>query len=401
MKGVFVIIDGLGDRPCKKLKGKTPLEDASTPNMDYLASKGEVKLVDTVKKGFVPGTSEGVISLFGLDWKDYPRGWLEALGAGLSLQKGDLALRVNFATIENLDSKKLVDRRAGRDLKTDEAEKLGEALNRIKLKEKFIFKPTLQHRGVLVFRGGFSDNITPTDPEYLSNKEEKFVFSVAEDDEDLSEYSANLVNNFSQQAFKILDNHEVNIKRRKQKKLPANIIITREAGINVKRLNTFNNWGCTSSVPVMKGICKSLGITLTQFESKEFKKDIYKNLYKNLKLEIEKAKELIKNKDKDYFLVYFKEPDTPGHDGLPLDKKKMIEIIDKEFFSFIKKMEKEKVKIIVGGDHSTPCELGEHSDDPVPFLFCDWRKNKERKFSEKECRKGNRIKGGGVLDFFK
>ncbi len=35
---VFVVLDGLGDRPLKELGGKTTLEAAKTPSFDRLAT---------------------------------------------------------------------------------------------------------------------------------------------------------------------------------------------------------------------------------------------------------------------------------------------------------------------------------------------------------------------------
>ena len=40
-KILYVVLDGLGDRPIKELGNKTPLEAALTPNMDKLAQMGQ------------------------------------------------------------------------------------------------------------------------------------------------------------------------------------------------------------------------------------------------------------------------------------------------------------------------------------------------------------------------
>jgi len=395
MKGILVIIDGLADLPCKQLRGKTPLEAAKKPNLNYLSSKGKIGMVYPIKEGFIPGTSEAIISFFGKDWQNYPRGWLESLGAGIELKNGDLALRANFATIDNLKKRNILDRRAGRNLTTREARSLADSLNKnIKLPVKFIFKSTLQHRAVLVFKGGFSDNITPTDPEYRSKsrKDNKFKFSSPEDE---THYTANLLNNFTEQAFNILDKHPINLRRKKKGFFPANIILVRAPGTKIKRTTRFKKWACSTSVPVMKGICKSLGINLFDFKEIEFKgDDAYKNLKKNLILEIKKAVKLIKKRKKefDYFLVYLKETDSAGHDNKPIEKKEMIELIDSNLISFLRKFaEKEKIKVMVTADHATPCNLKRHSSDPVPILLCDWssQEGKEHEFSEKECRQGS------------
>ncbi|NIU39489.1 hypothetical protein GWN65_05875, partial [Candidatus Bathyarchaeota archaeon] len=46
--------------------------------------------------------------------------------------------------------------------------------------------------------------------------------------------------------------------------------------------------------------------------------------------------------------------------------------------------------ICVTADHSTPCKLKAHSDDPVPVLISGNKiqADEVKKFSEKECKKG-------------
>lgn len=99
MKGILVIVDGMGDFPNKQLEEKTPLEAAYMPNLDFLATRGEMGYLYPVKPGFIPESDESIISLFGNDLIFGTRGQLEAIGADLNLTRGDLALRANFAAI--------------------------------------------------------------------------------------------------------------------------------------------------------------------------------------------------------------------------------------------------------------------------------------------------------------
>jgi len=400
MKGVLVIIDGLADRACRLLGEKTPLETAKKPNLDYFSENSQLGYIYPVHEDFVPGTSEAIVSLFAQNWEDYPRGWLEAIGEGIELEKGDLALRANFATIDNLKDKNVIDRRAGRTLTTKEAKILAKEINKIFLPRKFIFKPTLQHRAVLVLRGGFSDEITEMDPaHHPTNKSEtgKFKFCEALEEDENAEYTANMLNEFIEKVFLRLDKHPVNESRRKKGFYPANIILPRAPGISIKKITKYKKWACSTSIPVMKGMCKCLGINLFEFKAVEFKNhDVYANIKKNLELEIKKAISLLKKKKSqfDYFLIYLKETDVPGHDNLPLEKKEMIELIDRKLFSFLRKFtEKNKIKIAVTADHSTPCSLKQHSADPVPVLLFDANKTenaeKSGAFNEAEAKKGS------------
>ena len=171
MKGILVVVDGMGDLPNKQLDEMTPLESANTPNLDFLATRGKMGLMYPVKSGFVPESDEAIVSIFGDKLYLSSRGQLEAKGAGVNLTRGDLAFRTNFATIDNLKDRNVLDRRAGRTLTSAEADILAKALNtQIKLPVDFIFEPTVRHRGVVVFRGGFSDNITGNGFAYVAGK---------------------------------------------------------------------------------------------------------------------------------------------------------------------------------------------------------------------------------------
>src|SRR3989344_7057110 len=136
MKGVFVILDGIGDLPCKQLNDKTPLEAADIPNLNFLATRGELGIMYSVKPGFVPESDEAIVSIFGNRQIDSTRGQLEARGADLKLMRGDLAFRANFATIDSTEEGNVIDRRAGRTLTTEEAEQLSKALNKINMSVK-------------------------------------------------------------------------------------------------------------------------------------------------------------------------------------------------------------------------------------------------------------------------
>ena len=182
-KILYIVLDGLGDLPIKELNNKTPLEAAVTPHMDRLAQKGKMGLVYTVAKGIAPESDIAVISLLGYDAHKYytGRGPLESFAEGLVVQDGNLALRVNFATVED-DARTIKDRRAGRNLTADEAGALSKEINsKVTLSgATFEFKNTIGHRGVLVIRGmrsKLSGWITNTDPAYAREG----VFGVAKE----------------------------------------------------------------------------------------------------------------------------------------------------------------------------------------------------------------------------
>lgn len=399
MKGVFIIMDGLGDLPSPLLDGKTPLEEANKPNMDFFASQGELGMMYPVNNEFIPESDEAIVSIFGNELISSSRGQLEARGSGLKVMRGDLAFRVNFGTIDSLEKGNIIDRRAGRTLSTKEAEILGKALSKIKIPVKFEFKPTIQHRAALIFRGGFSDNISGNDASYFQGKStvvNKVVKCRPLDEEDNSQYSANIVNEFLEKAYEILEEHPVNIERKNRGLLPANYLFVRGAGIEPPKLKQYPKWVSANYMPLEIGFSKACGIRNVPFEYPKLKSiDAYENLWKGLRKACKHSIKVIKKNCKrcDYVYIHIKETDLPGHDNKPLEKKLMIEYIDATLFKFLRDFAvQKKIKVLATGDHSTPCRLKNHSADPVPVLFYPAKENtstEKKVFCEKEAMHGN------------
>ena len=166
-KIIFIILDGLGDKPVKNFNEETPLEHAKTPNMDKLAREGATGITHVLGKGIRPNSDEAHLTLFGYDVrKDYPgRGPIEAAGVGVKLEQGDVAIRVSLATVDK--ELRVKDRRAGR---IESTEEFSRVLNGITIdRVKFIVKSGTGHRMVIVMRGkGLSNMISNSDVHYVS-----------------------------------------------------------------------------------------------------------------------------------------------------------------------------------------------------------------------------------------
>ena len=159
------------------------------------------------------------------------------------------------------------------------------------------------------------------------------------------------------------------------------------------------NWAAIVSMPLEIGLCKLAGMEILKFDYPESKsKDVYENLFDGLNKTIETSIKNIKENKFNYYFVHFKETDIPGHDNKPKEKVKMIELLDKKFFRFLKDLK--NVELVVTGDHSTPCELKGHSADPVPLMHFD---NKSGdvidQFDEESCKEGSygKLYGKDVL----
>jgi 2,3-bisphosphoglycerate-independent phosphoglycerate mutase len=372
---LYIVLDGVGDLPVPEYGGKTPLEAASTPNLDQLAAKGRMGMVYTVKKGIAPESDAGVFSLLSYDPSrlDLSRGVVEALGSGLDFQDGDLALRCNFATVRD---GQIVDRRAGRNLSTEQAKELVESVNespRLKDLSEFQLKATIGHRCSIVFRSGkFSSAISNLDPGYGRKGKMTVAKSVtlpapvpkceALAKTKIAIRTANLVNEFAARAHDLLKEHQINLKRAEQGYLPANFLLMRDAGTKIPKVRKLKDKFRLRSVaiadmPVEIGIAKVIGM-----ETSTFPPDRSIQGYSQ---RARKAMELARNHDLVY--VHLKGPDEPGHDGDFNGKRKSIEDIDAGFFGELGSLEPSV--ICVTADHSTPCSAKGHTDDPVPILL--------------------------------
>jgi 2,3-bisphosphoglycerate-independent phosphoglycerate mutase len=374
---IMAVLDGASDRP--EAGQATPLEAASTPNLDALVRRGSLGSIYTVGKGIAPESDAGVFSLLGYDplHIHLSRGVVEAIGAGVDFDDGDLALRAGFATAEGA---KLVDRRAGRNLLTEEARQLATTVNsEVKMKNgtRFQFEATVGHRAVVVFRANghkFSSEISNFDPAYVRTgkisiaqpgaKEYEIPKSDALDDSVEAIKSAALVNEFGFKTRQVLDTNPVNQQRREQGKRPANFILMRDAGTTRPRVQNFREkWGLDTAM--IADLPAELGIgRLLEMEVREIPPGTSLEDYR-------KRAELVLRLAGEYDLVYvhLKGPDEPGHDGLYDLKKQRIEEIDGGFFSHLRQAAKlQRTVLCVTCDHSTPWKDKGHSDDSVPVL---------------------------------
>lgn len=391
---ILAIADGVGDRPCKELDYMTPLEYANIPNLDKLAKTGVTGIMDVLGPGIPVGTDLGHMILLGLKAEDYPgRGPIEASGAGLILEPGDVAFRCNFGTVD--EEFNVLDRRAGRIRENTHI--LADSLNGIVIDGvKVLFKEATEHRAVLILRGqGLSANITDSDPKILDvNTKYKKVQSI--DGKKESIYTANILNEFFLKAYEILKDHEVNKARKAYGKLPANFILTRGAGMmpNLKKITEELNFkgSCIAAEGTVLGVARLAGFnTVTDIE-------MTGNKDTNVELKAKKAVEQLQ--DNDFVVINLKVPDLMGHDGSPKGKVEAIELFDR-LIGNILKHDLEDTIIAIAADHSTPCERREHSGDPVPILINGpgVRRDRIERYNEIDCSHGGlgRIKGNEFI----
>src|SRR6056297_2287817 len=228
-KIILLVIDGLGDDEIAELDNKTPLEAARIPNMDYLVEKGACGKVEPFwfKEQHYPRSDSAHLALFGFDPKEeyLGRGPYEAAALDTKLQKGDLAFRINFATVKE---GKIVDRRAGRIKDTTPFVK---ALQNITIDGvQFIVEKGIEHRGVLILRDKkdrLSKKVTNSDPKEINVAPKKVK---AKEENKKARYTAKILNEFFEKAHQILKEHPQNEKRLEKGLLPANYVLARGGG---------------------------------------------------------------------------------------------------------------------------------------------------------------------------
>jgi len=371
-KILFIVIDGVGGLPLPET-GLTELETAFTPNLNKMASRGITGMSMPIAPGIAPGSGVAHLALFGYDPIKYAigRGAIAAYGVNLDMEKGNVAVRVNFAGFSPEGA--VMDRRAGR-LSTEKNMKLCKMLRDIKIPGvDIIVETVLDYRSVVIFKGeGLYPNLSDSDPQRVG----KSIFPgeiKALDDESSS--MKEIAIKFVNMANEILKEGAKGI---------ADLENDQHVGIltrgyswrpeipSMKDLYKLNKLGAFATYPDYRGVAKIVGMEIA---------------YTGDELE-EQIDVLEKSIDKyDFFFFHVKKTDSAGEDGNFHKKVHLIE----EFDNLVPRLEQLDIDVkVVTGDHSTPATFKGHSWHPVPFVLNGkWcRPDNVKGFSESQCEKG-------------
>jgi 2,3-bisphosphoglycerate-independent phosphoglycerate mutase len=359
---LLLIGDGLGDRAVAELGGKTPLEAANTPTLDRLAAEGESGLLDPIGAGIRGGSDTGHLALLGYDpYKYYPgRGPFEALGIGMEVQRGDLAFRCNFSTV---DSKLTVlDRRAGRIL--EGTTELAAALDGLQIEDITCrFKESVAHRAALVLHGpGLGEHVSDIDP----HADGVIIWEAnsTRPGDEASEKAARILNQFVRRSYEILDVHPVNVARRAAGLPPANIALPRGIGKSpdLPPFDPHNGVksACIVEVGLVKGLGRYIGMDVIDVPGSTASLDTDTTAMGAAVIEA--------LKDHNFILCNVKGPDVAGHDRNAAGKVAIIEKIDAMIAQIVEATGGNLI-LMFSGDHSTPVTYGDHTGEPCPILF--------------------------------
>ncbi len=392
-KILFLVLDGVSDRPCPELGGTTPLKAAYTPVLDKLAAEGICGIMDTIATGIRPGSDTAHLALLGYDpYKYYTgRGPLECEGSGIHMEPGMIGFRCNYATIspEGL----VIDRRAGRIHDTAIlSTAIQDGVDLSKFGVRFTFRSGAGHRAALALKGpGLGHCVSSNDPkkEGVAPLTVKSLKPAAD-----HEKTAEVCNEFVRQSTKILFEHQVNKDRVKNGLNPANVVLMRGAGEMGHFEPFLKKYGISGSVisaaSLISGIGNAVGLTHVPVEG------ITGSQNSNLPGKIAAAIQELKTRD--FVLVNIKGADESGHDGLAVQKKAFIERMDAALEPLLGVKD---AIIVICADHSTPCTIKDHSADPVPVIIRGdgVRMDDVVTFNEYSCAKGGlgRITGAGLL----
>ena len=381
MKYVILQGDGMADYPLESLGGKTPLEAAATPNMDWLASHGTFGLAYTIPEGFPPGSDVGNMSILGYDPALYHTGRapLEAASVGISLSPADIAFRCNLVTLGQQNGGVVMEDFTAGHISSDEAAEIVRDLNRELGGDGVEFHPGLSYRNLMVWRGG-KERMRTTPPHDITDQETGAYLPQGD--------GAELLVNLMRGSQDLLAAHPVN-RRREQKgerratsiwlwgqgRAPALPTLRERFGVEgavISAVDIINGLGVYAGLERIK-VPGATGFFDTNYKGK--------GEYGVAALE-----------RKDLVFIHVEAPDEAGHMG---DTEKKIEAIEdfdeKVVGTVLQGMEKRREwRLLLLPDHPTPIALKTHVSDPVPFVCFDSdtrAKRNQLRFNESDAKK--------------
>ena len=360
MKYIVLLGDGMSDKKLDELGGKTPLQVAMTPHMDYMAKRGRMGLARTVPEGYAPGSDVANLSVFGYDPRTCYTGRspLEAASIGVELGPDDVAFRVNLVHLHPHGGKIFMQDYSAGHISDGEGKELLMALQDELGNEEFQFYPGVGYRHLMVWRGG-EDRMTVTPPHDITGQEVAEYLPRGEGAERLI-----YLMNASQM---VLCNHPQYKKRATDNKLPANSVWFWGQGKAPKMVSYRERFGLTgaviSAVDLIRGIGVYAGLEIVKVEGATgYVNTNYRGKADAALTALEKV---------DYVYLHVEAPDEASHSGNLQEKITAIERFDEmvvgPILAGIEKLG--AYRILCMPDHPTPVKLMTHTAAPVPFII--------------------------------
>ena len=391
----------MADRPLKALGGKTCLEKAKKPGMDYIAKNGRMGLLRTLRDDMPLGSDIANLSVLGYDPKRYycgGRGPLEAAAMGVSLGERDIAFRANLITVENERIKDY----SGGHVSSVESAKLISTLNQKIGSDDLNLYSGVSYRNLLVLRKSMIEHSDLEEKPPHDIMDQKISENLIKANNKKAQATADRLNKLMEGSKALLEQHPVNKKRLSEKKEPANMLWLWGGGRKPMMPSYKEKYGITggliSAVDLLRGIAIYAGLEVIVVPGATGYLDTDYSA---------KAEYALKSLEKnDYVYIHVEAPDEAGHEGLIKEKVKAIEDIDKKIVSrIVEEMEGKEYKIAILPDHATPIEARTHTSEPVPFAIyssLEHEKGDCKSYSEKNAASGfyGFVEGKDFMDLF-
>ena len=389
MKYIVVLGDGMADESLESLGGKTPLEYASTPEMDRLAALSEIGLLHTIPEGMSPGSDTANLSVLGYNPKVYYTGRspLEALSIGVPMEAEDVAFRCNLVTLteeEPYEEKRILDHSSG-EICTEDANVLLDALRPALEDDAYrLYTGTSYRHCLIVKRGQVIPLAAPHD--HLT----EVIGPWLPRDARLLE--------MQKKSYEILKDHPINRERKARGLNPANSCWFWGAGTRPALTSFEENYHkrgvMISAVDLLKGIAAGAGMTNIRVEGANG------GLHTNYEGKARAAVKAVLEDNYDFAYIHVEAPDEMGHQGSIERKIQAIENLDQRVIRIVREAmdaSGEDYRLLVLPDHPTPIRVRTHTADPVPYLLYDstGRQSHSWHYSEWEAAESGNDRGEG------
>ena len=360
MKIIILLGDGMSDVVYSDLGDKSPLQAATTPNMDFMAQHGQVGLAHTIPDGLPPGSDVANLSVFGYNpYSCYTgRSPLEAISMGVVLGPDDVAFRMNLITLRPHGSKIYMEDFSAGHISNEEGRELVEVLQSELGNAEFEFHPGVGYRHLMVWRNG-KDGMKAVPPHDITGKAIMDFLPSGD--------GADTIVNIMNHAQMALHDHPLNKKRKEQDNMVANSIWLWGHG-KTPRIETYiEKFGLKgaviSAVDLIKGIGVCAGMDIINVEGATGYIDT------NYLGKAQAA--LTALEDHDLVYVHVEAPDEASHSGIMDHKIQAIEDFDRQVVGTVLEGIKKfgDYAILCTPDHPTPVHLMTHTSEPVPFII--------------------------------
>ena len=389
MKYIVILGDGMAGEPLEALGGRTTLEAAATPNMDALASMGQLGSAKMVPQGMKPGSDVANLAVLGYDPKTCYSGRspLEALSVGVKMEPADVIHRCNIVTLsenEPYAEKTIIDHSAG-EISTEEADILMDAIREAFNSDEFQFYTGTSYRHITVWKNGtVQDFHQPHD--HLGEVIGQYL-------------PVGKFREMMEKSFEILNDHPINQQRAAAGKNKANSLWFWGAGTKPSLENFREKTGKTgamiSAVDLLKGIAVGAGMQVIDVPGANG------SLHTNYEGKADAAVAALK--DNDFVYIHVEAPDEMGHQGSIENKCKAIENLDSRVVARVKAAmdaSGEDYRLLILPDHPTPIRIRTHTSEPVPYILYDSRRHQRKlaHYNEREAAAtGNLLETGYEL----